>query len=193
MSKIRLSWLLTILVAITAVLALAPVPKTSAAELTGQMMNRNTRLCMTSSGSTTPGTPIVQWPCNGSPNQQWTAVTQALGGYILVNEGSSSSGHQWWCLNERGGVAYKYNQLVMWPCNGTPPYNDRFYGSTDQNGGFKMALETRDLMPNGYCVTSGGNKQWGSTVYEWPCNRRSNQYWTQPGVDNPYGYDGRGT
>ena len=191
MSKIRLSWLLIVPVLVTTVLTLAPVAPTSAAEWTGEMKNLGTGLCMTSRGSQTAGTPIVQWPCNGSANQEWTAETQALGGYILVNEGSSR-GDRKWCLNERGGVAYKYNTLVMWPCN-SGPYNDRFYGSPGPQGGFKMALDARDLKSNGYCVTSGGNTHVGSTVFEWPCNYGPNQYWSQPTIYNPWGNDGRGS
>lgn len=176
MSKIRLRRLLTVQVAVIGVFAIAFAA--DAAGWTGEMKNLNTDLCMTSGGTKTEGDAVYQWTCNGDANQSWFAEPQDLGGYTLVNEGDN------WCLNDRGGAAYDYNLMIMWPC-GNVPYNERWYAAGGPDNYFRMAVDASNFYPNGYCVTSGGQTSPGSDVYEYSCSDSWNQFWSGPLVAGP--------
>jgi hypothetical protein len=186
MSKIKL--MLTAQVVVVSVLAMTFAPGASAFTgevrnpgsglFTGEMRNLGSGLCMTSRGYG-KGARIVQWTCNSrSPNQYWWAEGQGLGGYALFNGGSSKGGNDI-CLNNRGGVFYNYNPQILWPC-GNVTWNERWYYSGGPYGYFKISLDKSNFYPSEYCVTSGGNKNVGSTVYEAPCSHSPNQYWSGP-------------
>ena len=69
-------------------------------------------------GSTAQGAAVVQWGCNGSPDQQWipggaTAADSDFS-YQLVNANSRL------CLGILGASASQGAVSVQWPCNSSP-------------------------------------------------------------------------
>ncbi len=173
MSKIRLSRLLAVQAVVLGVFVMTFAQAASA--FLGEMKNEGTGLCMTSLGTHTKGAPAEQWTCNGSVNQQWISSTEPFGGNLLINEGDG------WCLNNRAGGASNNNNQIMWRCPGTPVFNMEYLTSGGgPNGSFKMAADGSNFKPNGYCVTSDGNKTVGSSVNEFSCNSSPNQYWSGP-------------
>ncbi len=76
-------------------------------------------LCLNiSSGSTTQGDPIIQWPCqtNGATNDQWSIV--AVGGYSQIV--SAFDGQ---CLNVDGASQTEGAPLIQWPCSSSAKNN----------------------------------------------------------------------
>jgi len=59
----------------------------------GELINRQSGLCLDVANNTGDGAVVDQWACNGGPNQQWTAVAVAgTSGYSLLPESDGVSG-----------------------------------------------------------------------------------------------------
>ena len=59
-------------------------------------------------GGSADGTPIILWPCHGSPNQQWAVVPPGL----IRGIGGK-------CLDVTGGGSADGTPIILWPCHGT--------------------------------------------------------------------------
>lgn len=106
-------------------------------------------LCLNiSSGSTTKGDPIIQWPCqtNGATNDQWSIV--AVGGYSEI-----VSAYDGQCLNVDGASQAQGAPLIQWPCS-----------STAKNNLWTLAATSDEVQ-----ITDGSGNVWtvvGGVVYE---------------------------
>ncbi|MCW3820526.1 RICIN domain-containing protein [Micromonospora sp. DR5-3] len=67
------------------------------------------KLCLDVTGaSTTAGTPVQVWDCNGMPNQQWN----------LNSNGTITSAQTGYCLDVNGGGTANGTNVIVWYCNG---------------------------------------------------------------------------
>ena len=109
-------------------------------------------------GSSTNGTKVQMWDCNGSPSSQ--AWTMASNGTVQIN-GS--------CLDITGGSTANGALIEEWTCNG---------GANQQ----WLAVNGQLVNPvSGKCLDDPGfNTTEGTQLDLWTCNGGSNQQWSVP-------------
>jgi len=103
--------LTTASLAVLVLTALNPLPA-KAADGT-PLWNWNARKCLgVLGGNMTNGTPVVQWTCNGNPDQQWQVTVGGAWAQIrnIQNPGK--------CLGVINSTTYNGSNLVIWDCNG---------------------------------------------------------------------------
>jgi hypothetical protein len=111
-------------------------------------------------GSTTPGTQLQIWDCNGGSNQTWTHTST---GQLTVYSGSSQM-----CLDASDNQTAAGTKVDIWPCNGGA--NQQW--AANANG-------TITGTQSGLCLdVSGAGTANGALVQLWTCNGGSNQQWT---------------
>ncbi|WP_431973956.1 carbohydrate-binding protein [Micromonospora haikouensis] len=109
-------------------------------------------------GSSTDGTQVQLFTCNGAAGQQWTvgsdATIRSLGKCLDVNGGASADG----------------TKVQLWSCNGGNA--QRWAAQSD--GSLRNT-------PTGKCLDVSGNSSAdGTVVHLWTCNGGANQKWTLP-------------
>ncbi|HZR51976.1 MAG TPA: endo-1,4-beta-xylanase [Streptosporangiaceae bacterium] len=110
--------------------------------------------------STTAGTQLDIWDCNGGSNQLWTHTS---GGQLTVYSGSSQM-----CLDASGNQTTPGTKVVIWSCNGGA--NQQW--TVNSNG-------TITGVQSGLCLdVTGASTANGALVELWTCNGGSNQQWT---------------
>src|SRR5262249_36987218 len=99
------------------------IPAPAGANPTGtRFVNANSGKCLgVQDGNMTPGTAVVQFTCNGHPDQVWnsdytTFANEYPAGYALLRNAQDSSK----CLGVWQGGAFDGAQLVIWNCNDHP-------------------------------------------------------------------------
>jgi hypothetical protein len=106
--------------------------------------------------STTNGTQLEIWTCNGGANQQFTAT-----GGTLRTEGK--------CLDAPGGATANGTIVELWTCNGGA--NQQF--SYQSDGTIRGSQ-------SGKCVTvQGAGTTNGSKLILYTCNSGGNEHWTR--------------
>lgn len=116
-------------------------------------------LCVDDSGSSTSaGSHIQIWTCNGTGAQNWTVASdgtlQVLGGCMDVTSGGTSSG----------------TKVQYWPCNGT--------GAQQWRQGSNGSLVNPQ---SGLCLDDPGSSTTAGTQLQiWTCNGTGAQNWTLP-------------
>jgi hypothetical protein len=116
-------------------------------------------LCVDDNGaSTTSGSHIQIWGCNGTSAQNWTVASngtlQVLGGCMDVTSSGTTPG----------------TLIQFWPCNGT--------GAQQWQAGANGSLVNPQ---SGLCLDDPGFSTTQGTQLEiWTCNGGSNQRWTLP-------------
>jgi endo-1,4-beta-xylanase len=110
--------------------------------------------------STTAGTQLDIWDCNGGSNQLWTYTSSQQ---LTVYSGSSQM-----CLDAYDNQTTPGTKVETWPCNGQA--NQQW--NLNSNG-------TITGVQSGLCldVTGAGTAN-GTLVELWTCNGGSNQHWT---------------
>lgn len=109
-------------------------------------------------GSSTPGTKVQMWNCNGSPSSQsWTMNSD---GTVRINGQ---------CLDITGGSTSNGALIEEWTCNG---------GANQQ----WLAVNGELVNPvSGKCLDDPGfNTTQGTQLDLWTCNGGSNQQWSVP-------------
>jgi alpha-galactosidase len=111
-------------------------------------------------GSTTAGTQLDIWTCNGGSNQIWTHTS---GGQLTVYSGSSQR-----CLDAYNNQTSPGTKVETWPCNGGA--NQQW--NLNANG-------TITGVQSGLCLdVSGASTANGALAELWTCNGQSNQQWS---------------
>jgi alpha-galactosidase len=111
-------------------------------------------------GSTTAGTQLDIWTCNGGSNQIWT---QTSGGQLTVYSGSSQM-----CLDAYNNQTSPGTKVETWPCNGGA--NQQW--NLNANG-------TITGVQSGLCLdVTGASTGNGALAELWTCNGQSNQQWS---------------
>jgi endo-1,4-beta-xylanase len=110
--------------------------------------------------STTAGTQLQIWDCNGATNQAWTRTSA---NQLTVYSGSSQM-----CLDAFNRQTSPGTKVEIWSCNGGA--NQQW--SVNSNG-------TITGVQSGLCLdVTGGSTANGALVELWTCNGQSNQRWT---------------
>jgi hypothetical protein len=126
---------------------------------TSTLRNDNAGRCLdVPNASTTNGTQVTLWDCNGGSNQQWTVNTakqiQVYGNKCLDAEGASTSAG---------------TRVIIWDCNGAT--NQQWNASSDG---------TITGVQSGLCLAPNGGGTANSTpVTLQTCNGSSSQKWTR--------------
>jgi hypothetical protein len=96
-------------------------PRTSSSLPTFTWQDLNSSKCLgVSGGNMTNGTPIVQFTCNGHPDQQWGVIPLNDGNFYQFRNGANNNK----CLGVPGGSTNSDVQLVIWDCLSHP---DQFW------------------------------------------------------------------
>jgi endo-1,4-beta-xylanase len=110
--------------------------------------------------STTPGTQLDIWDCNGGSNQVWTDTSSRQ---LTVYSGSSQL-----CLDAYAKQTTPGTKVDIWSCNGGA--NQQW--NVNSNG-------TITSVQSGLCLdVTGASTADGALVDLWTCNGGSNQQWT---------------
>jgi hypothetical protein len=109
--------------------------------------------------STTGGTQLQIWGCNGQTNQTWTHTPSNQ--LTVTNSGTTD------CLDANGQGTTAGTKVIIWPCDGASNQQWQF----NSNG-------TITGVQSGLCldVTGGGTAN-GTLVELWNCNGAANQQW----------------
>ena len=111
------------------------------------------------SGSTTGGTQMQIWACNGQTNQNWTHTSANQ--LTVTNNGTTD------CLDANGGGTTAGTKVIIWPCTGGSNQQWQF----NSNG-------TITGVQSGLCLdVTGGSTANGALVELWNCNGGGNQQW----------------
>ncbi|CAG6398003.1 ricin-type beta-trefoil lectin domain protein [Streptomyces cocklensis] len=110
--------------------------------------------------STTAGTQLQIWDCNGQANQSWTRTSS---GQLTVFSGGSQL-----CLDAYNNQTTAGTKVETWSCNGGA--NQQW--SVNSNG-------TVTSTQSGLCLdVTGASTANGALAELWTCNGGSNQQWT---------------
>jgi dienelactone hydrolase len=110
--------------------------------------------------STTGGTQLQIYSCNGQSNQTFT---RNPAGELSVTDASVTD-----CLDADNKGTTAGTKVIIWPCNGQP--NQQW--TLNSNG-------TVTGVQSGLCLdVSGASTANGALVQLWTCNGQSNQQWT---------------
>jgi hypothetical protein len=108
--------------------------------------------------TTTNGTQLQIWDCNGGSNQSWT-LTSAKELQVYGNK----------CLEVAGAATSPGSKVDIWDCNGGT--NQQW--TVNSNG-------TITGVGSGLCLDAiGGGTANGTLIDIWTCNGGSNQHWTR--------------
>lgn len=129
--------------------------------------------------STTAGTQLDQWSCNGGANQLWRPQLNASGNhYIFINKHSNQ------CINVRGYSTSNGAAIQQWPCNwATASANEIYYaylfiGNMNGLSWYEWAGQQSNK-----CLNVSGNSQAnGAKIIQWSClpNGASNEWFALP-------------
>ncbi|CAG7617630.1 RICIN domain-containing protein [Actinacidiphila bryophytorum] len=125
-----------------------------------QYANAKSDMCLSVSGggSTADGADIIQWTCNGGPEQQWR-----WDGSRLVNTKSGK------CLSVSGGGSTADGaDIIQWTCNTGPEQQWTYHPHTGNwsNGNGKYLS-----------VSGGGSTTAGAQVVQWSSSGGPEQQW----------------
>jgi hypothetical protein len=127
--------------------------------------------------STTDGTQLDQWSCNGGTNQLWRPQLNASGNYVFINE------HSGQCINVRGYSTSQGAAIQQWPCNWATAtnneiwYPDLFIGNLNGLSYYEWA----GLQSNKCLNVSGDSTANGAKIIQWDCiSTASNEWFALP-------------
>ena len=128
---------------------------------TGAVRNSASNRCLDiNNNSTTPGTQVQIWDCNGGANQTWT---HTAAGELTVYSGDTMR-----CIDANGQGTTPGTKAIIWNCNGQ--VNQQWTVNTDG---------TIKGVQSGLCLdlTNSGTTN-GTLVQLSTCNGQSSQKWT---------------
>jgi len=144
-------------------LAMIAMPVTNSSAADPVTFRNGNGLCLGVSGaSLTEGAEVVQWTCNGGPDQSWVPVTVIKKAVFKFRNLNSNM-----CLGVEGGSTAKGANVVQWPC----------IDHTDQD----WDTIGTDLVnnPTAFClgITSAETFP-GARAITWTCTNGADQTWS---------------
>ena len=110
-------------------------------------------------GTTTGGTQMQIWGCNGQANQKWTRTSSNQ--LTVTNNGTTD------CLDANGAGTAQGTKVIIWPCSGGANQQWQFNANGTITG-----------VQSGLCLdVTGGSTTAGALVEIWGCNGGTNQQW----------------
>jgi hypothetical protein len=164
---------LLLVAAIVALMSMIGV-QTAAAAPTGWLnwMNKRTSLCFgPSGGNMTPGTKVIQWPCNfANPDQWWTALpfSDSDHGYYLMRNKKDPNK----CLATPNHSALSGTQLIIWTCNPANP--DQLWDGSPVGSDESVIINKWSQL-----AIQGGSVDgtWGAPIVQWYITGYDIQKW----------------
>jgi hypothetical protein len=145
-----------------------------------ELYNYHSGKCLEVPGfSTTAGTQLDQWGCNGGANQLWRPQLNASGvNYVFINEYSKQ------CINVRGYSTSNGAAIQQWPCQWATAttneiwYADIFIGNLNGLSYYEWA----GLQSNKCLNVSGDSQADGAKIIQWTCipSGASNEWFASP-------------
>jgi ricin-type beta-trefoil lectin protein len=144
-----------------------------------ELYNYHSGKCLEVPGfSTTAGTQLDQWGCNGGENQLWRAYQNTSGDYIFLNEYSGQ------CINVRGYSTSQDAAIQQWPCTeGSATTNEIWYADLFiGNMGGLSYYEWAGLQSNMCLNVSGDSTADGAKIIQYSCipQGASNEWFALP-------------
>jgi Ricin-type beta-trefoil lectin domain-like len=139
--------------------------------------NLFTPLLMGVSGaSTSEGASVVQWPANGSLDQDWYVLPSENGYAEIVDRNSGM------CLSVAGNSLTPGTQLIQWPCGEANYSQDWFLGSSGtfadwSENNWKVGVHSQ-LDPFLYAEVEGESPYAGAPIDQQFWDGGWNQVWT---------------
>lgn len=134
---------------------------------TYEIVNRNSGKCLhTLNSSTSDGTQVVQYDCNGSASSKWTINQVSSGVYSIVNNASGKYAD----IEGASGTKGAYN--IIWPSNGG---NNQKWNITSVSGGY---YNIKNVNSGLLLDISGASKDNNAFNIQWNNNGGTNQQWT---------------
>jgi hypothetical protein len=154
--------------AVQANLVAAKYAADTSATLKGRAIkNEYNGLCLDDYNSATaPGSPVVQWTCNGSAAQQWNIVPAADGYVTIVNV------HSGLCLDDTDGKTAPGSTIQQYTCNGQAVQQWRLVNA--DGGQLNIVNRNSNLCLDDF----NGGKNPGAEVRQWTCTGGVVQWWS---------------
>lgn len=124
--------------------------------------------------STTTGTQLIQWSCNGGTNQNWTftPVSGTTASYTVT------SGVSGLCIDISGRSTADNAQVIQWSCNGQT--NQEFTLVPVSVSGVTNTFNLQ-AVHSGKCVVPSGDSTANNTVLvQLPCTTATTRVWRLP-------------
>jgi hypothetical protein len=115
--------------------------------------------------SSTNGTKIQQWGCNGSAAQKFKLEDRGGGNYRLRNQGTNK------CLDVKGGGTANGTKVQLWSCN---TGSNQKFKVQDAGDGY---VRLRHPASNKCLDVNGGGNGDGTQVQIWSCGSSTAQAW----------------
>jgi poly(3-hydroxybutyrate) depolymerase len=139
----------------------SPPPSSPPPATGGRIVGAGSGRCLDDpNSSTSGGTQMDIWDCNGGANQSWTRTSS--------NQLTATVGGSTFCLDANAQGTSPGTKVIIWPCNGQT--NQQW--NLNSNG-------TITNVQSGLCldVTAASTAN-GAQVELWTCNGGSNQQWS---------------
>ncbi|MGC0423542.1 RICIN domain-containing protein [Embleya sp. AB8] len=114
-------------------------------------------------GGNADGTPIIQWPWSGAPNERWEATATGGGYYRFASVASGK------CLNVKGGGKADGAQVIQWPCGSSANEEWRFVA---KGTGYELVVRS-----SGKCLNVRGGLGQGHELIQYTCKGVANDIW----------------
>jgi ricin-type beta-trefoil lectin protein len=156
---------LVIAVGTISVLAAGAFVPASAAT-SSEVLNGKSGKCLSvDDGSLADGALVIQWTCNGGPEQQWTFANNDT--WLNVRSGK--------CLSVEGGGSVAVGaHVIQWTCNGGPEQQ----WTPVTNGDAPFFLLVNDKSGLVLSVSGGGSTANGAEILQWSQNGGPEQEWS---------------
>ncbi len=172
----RVAALAATVLAATALSAVtAASPAVASVAFTSTAVNQAGGACLDDpNSSTTAGTQLIQWSCNGGTNQNWTftPVSGTSASYTIANGASGQ------CVDVNGRSTADNALVIQWTCNGQT--NQQFTLVPVSVSG---AANTFNLQAvhSGKCVVPSGDSTASNTgLVQLPCSTATTRVWRLP-------------
>jgi hypothetical protein len=143
--------------------------------------NRNSGMCLgAQGGSMANGTPVIQWPCDGTLNQQWVWYSDPFTVPLTqIRNGANLSK----CLGVLGGNPTNGTPLVIWDCDGSTNqlWYDTVMADRDPNPCKQEVVNDLSASSPTYKVMGilGGSSAEGAPAVLWDLLFHPDQQWCQ--------------
>ena len=142
------------------------------------LVNNNSLLCLgIQDNNTSWDTTVIQWGCNGNPDQRWTLVPYGSSQFMIENGNGQCLGITHWVpgwgetqsANPNNGA-----EAVNWGCS--PNFaNGVIWGVDDYT--FKPTIRLMNQTTHKCLGVWQGGVSPGGSVIQWDCNQNNDQNW----------------
>ncbi|PVE11881.1 RICIN domain-containing protein [Streptomyces scopuliridis] len=114
-------------------------------------------------GGSANGTPVIQWPWSGTPNERWEATAKGGGYYQFA---SLESGK---CLNVKGGGNANGTEVIQWTCGNDA---NALWKFVPKGIGYELVVKSSQK-----CLNVRGGVGKGNALIQYTCTGVANDIW----------------